>query len=134
MSVRLRTKWLWVRILLLSLKLQILRLFQGRVSWYSRSFRVQINSKHVFDIIKTLTQGKGYSWIDHVVWPQEFLQLDRNFVSHTKTANNLYYYRQIMIFLWLPSLNKIFKKLCVLHFRLFCCTVVVQLYKKKTLR
>ena len=32
LSVRLRTKWLWVRVLLQSLKLQILRLFRARSS------------------------------------------------------------------------------------------------------
>ena len=45
LSVRLRTMWLWIRIPLQSLKLQISRLFRARGSWHSGSYRVWIHSE-----------------------------------------------------------------------------------------
>ena len=45
LSVRLRTKWLWLRFQLPSINLQISRLFQARSSWHSGNYRVWIHSK-----------------------------------------------------------------------------------------
>ena len=55
LSVRLRTKWLWVRVPLQSLKPQILHLFWAGVPWHSGKYRVWIgfSLKCVRDMIKT---------------------------------------------------------------------------------
>ena len=45
LSVRLRTKWMWVPVQLQSLKLQILRLFRARSCWHSGNYRVRIHSE-----------------------------------------------------------------------------------------
>ena len=45
LSVRLRTMWLWIRVPLQSLKLQISRLFRARGSWHSSNYRVWIHSE-----------------------------------------------------------------------------------------
>ena len=43
--VRLWTKWLWFRVQLQSLKLQILHLLWARVPWHSGNYRVRIHSE-----------------------------------------------------------------------------------------
>ena len=45
LSVRLRSKWLWVRVQLQSLKLQISRLFQARSSLTFRQLESVIHSE-----------------------------------------------------------------------------------------
>ena len=45
LSVRSWTKWLWVRVQLQSLKLQISRLLRARNSWHSGNYRVWIHSE-----------------------------------------------------------------------------------------
>ena len=49
LSVRLRTKWLWVQILLLSLKLQIWRLLQARSSL---TFRQTIECRFTLKVVR----------------------------------------------------------------------------------
>ena len=57
LSVRLRTKWLWVRISLLSLKLQIWRLLRARSSLiFMQTIECEFTLKLVRDMIITYSQ------------------------------------------------------------------------------
>ena len=73
MSVRLRTKWVWVRIPLLSLKLQIWRLLQARSSLtFRQTIECGFTLKLVRDMIITYSQmhhTDKYSQHSLIIWP-----------------------------------------------------------------
>ena len=73
LSVRLRTKWLWVRIPLLSLKLQIWRLLRARSSLtFRQAIECRFSLKLVRDMIITYSQihlTNKYSKHSSIIWP-----------------------------------------------------------------
>ena len=72
MSVCLQTKWLWFRVPLQSLKLQISRLFRTRSSLTFRQHRVWIHCEMRSDMITTHTQmhrTDNYSQHSSIIWP-----------------------------------------------------------------
>ena len=73
LSVHLRTKWLWVRIPLLSLKLQIWHLLQARSSLtFRQTIECRFTLKLVRDMIITYSQmhrTDKYSQHSSIIWP-----------------------------------------------------------------
>ena len=67
MSVRLRTKWLWVRVQLQSLKLQIPRLFRERNSFLDIQATIEcgFTLKRVRDMIRTYSVFNLYICLNH---------------------------------------------------------------------
>ena len=62
LSVHLQTKWLWVRIMLLSLKLQIWCLLQARSSLtFRRTLECRFSLEFVCDIIITYNSFSGFT-------------------------------------------------------------------------
>ena len=72
MSVRLRTKWFWVRIQLQSRKLQILRLLRAKSPWHSGNYRVWIHSESVRDMTRTYSHLMVMFIFSDLVWKYPF--------------------------------------------------------------
>ena len=73
LSVRLRTKWLWVPVSLLSLKLQIWHLFRARSSLtFRKTIECGFTLKFVYDMIITYSQmhrPDKYTQHSSIIWP-----------------------------------------------------------------
>ena len=73
MSVHLRLKWLWVQILLLSLKLQIWCLLRARSSLtFRKTIECGFTLKFVYDMIITYSQmhrPDKYTQHSSIIWP-----------------------------------------------------------------
>ena len=73
LSIRLRNKWLWIRISLLSLKLQIWHLLRARSSLtFRQTIECGLTVKPVRDMIITYSQmhrTNKYSQYSLIIWP-----------------------------------------------------------------
>ena len=89
MSVRLRTKWLWVRITLLSLKLQIWHVLRGRSSLtFRQTIECRFTLNLLRDMIITYKQKEG-GFLYSVIFENQFL---KNREKNTEVINSNFFF------------------------------------------